>query len=50
MSQPLEKIAVSDGPIFLYRCSICGALWEETLREAHPISREEARKDFGLVT
>jgi len=48
MSPPLEQIAVSDGPIFLYRCRACGGLWEENLRESHPITKEAAKERFHL--
>ncbi len=48
MSEPLEEIARSEGPTFLYRCRICGALWEGNLREAHPISDEVAKTRFHL--
>jgi hypothetical protein len=34
------------GPIRLYRCAACGVLWRESLREAHVIDENEARKDF----
>lgn len=47
MSAPLENVATeSEGPIFLYRCRKCGCLWIETLREAHPISKEDAKNVF----
>ena len=46
MSDPLEQVATSDGPIFLYRCKKCGALWEENLREAHTITKEDAQNRF----
>ena len=46
MAEPLEQIATSDGPIILYRCKTCGCLWEENLREAHPLTTEAARKRF----
>jgi hypothetical protein len=40
----LERIAVfPDGPTFLYRCRVCGALWHETLRYIKRITHEEAR-------
>ncbi len=43
MAEPLAQIAVeNDGPLFLYRCKSCGAIWVESLRECHVISSKEA--------
>ena len=48
-TEPLEEIAISEeGPLFLYRCKICGTLWEANLREAHPISEKVAKTQFHL--
>jgi hypothetical protein len=43
MTDPLERISESAGPIFLYRCNKCISLWEENPRQAHLISEQEAR-------
>ena len=39
---PLVRLGHIGGGHFLYRCEKCGAYWEETLRYAHEISKEEA--------
>lgn len=50
MVMPLEQIAVDkDGPIFLYQCKKCGALWLENLRESYQITKEEAEAMFSLI-
>lgn len=50
MGEPLEQIAVEkNGPIFLYRCKSCGALWVENLRDSHQITREEAEAMFSSI-
>jgi hypothetical protein len=49
MQTPLVKLGASLGPIFLYRCNVCGSYWEENLREAHVISEAEARESFPDV-
>jgi hypothetical protein len=39
-----EKIAtIEDGPAFLMKCSVCRALWHETLHAARSVSPQEAR-------
>lgn len=47
---PLERFervaARPDGPTFLNRCRVCGALWEETLRYANRLSAAEARGSY----
>ncbi len=47
--RPLVQLGESAGPIFLYRCPRCGALWEETLREAHVVTPATARAAFPGV-
>ena len=38
-----ERLAViEDGPAFLNRCKLCGALWNESLHSATLISPSEA--------
>lgn len=32
----------SDGPTFLRRCNLCGALWHETLQSARKVTNAEA--------
>ena len=44
------RIAVwPDGPNFLYRCQLCGALWVETLRSSNLVSAQRARELFPDV-
>ena len=50
MGEPLKRLATSEGPIFLYRCRKCGTLWEENLREAHPITGIAAKERFNYWT
>jgi hypothetical protein len=38
-----------DGPAFLNTCTICGALWYETLRSARRVTKTEARTLFPEV-
>ena len=49
MIEPLEHLATSDGPIFLYRCRKCGCLWEENLRESHPVTKDVAKERFNFT-
>ncbi len=42
LSAPLLRLGHIGGGHFLYRCEKCGAYWEETLRLAHEIPKEEA--------
>ena len=45
-----ERLAArEDGPSFLRRCRVCGALWNETLRFAEPITPSEALRLFPGV-
>ena len=46
MGEPLVELATSSGPILLYRCSLCGAYWRESLRESHLVTEAQARTDF----
>ena len=34
--------AIEDGPAFLNRCKLCGALWNESLHSATLVSASEA--------
>lgn len=43
---PMKYLGSATGPVLLYRCSVCGSYWEETLREAHVISEAEARETY----
>ena len=43
---PLVRLGVAEGPTFLYRCTRCGAYWQESLREAHVIDQVAARHEF----
>jgi hypothetical protein len=42
LSAPLLRLGHIGGGHLLYRCGKCGAYWEETLRLACEIPREEA--------
>ena len=46
---PLIRLGDASGPRFLYRCTVCGALWEENWREAHVIGEAEARVTYPQV-
>lgn len=46
MAPPLRQVAKSDGPIYLYECIRCGALWEENLRFSQVVSQAKAKEDF----
>ena len=41
---PVMEVGHLGGGDLLFRCSACGALWEQTLRLNAPISEVEARK------
>ncbi len=42
-----EQLAViPDGPAFLKRCTACGSLWQETLRDARRVTPTEAAMIF----
>jgi len=46
-----EQVAViPDGPVFLQRCSVCGALWQESLRAAKRVAPSEAVALFPSFT
>ena len=47
--QPVRIGQSGDGWAFLHKCDICGTYWEFNVREAHPISEEEARQSFPKV-
>ncbi len=49
--QRFERIAVvPDGPAFLQRCRMCGALWQESLHDARRVTPTEATALFpGVV-
>jgi hypothetical protein len=46
MGAPLRRLAEAEGPILLYSCEKCGALWEETMRYSRVISESEARNRY----
>ena len=46
---PFVTLGDSSGPIFLHQCRMCGALWRKSIREAHVIAEEDARRDFPGV-
>lgn len=45
-SPPLRELGHATGPVFLYQCAECSALWEENLREAHVITEAEALRTY----
>ena len=46
-----ERVAVMpDGPVFLQRCSACGALWQESLHDAKRVTSSEAVALFHSFT
>lgn len=44
---PMKQVAQSEGPVFLYQCEKCSALWEETMRFAQLITEADAQRTFG---
>jgi len=46
---PLLQLGHIGGGHLLYRCQKCGAYWEETLREAHEISKVEAQALLATI-
>jgi len=51
---PFERFkqvaVISNGPVFLQRCSICGALWRKSLRDAKRVTSSEAVAMFPSFT
>jgi hypothetical protein len=45
MAEPLKLLA-SDTAARLYVCKKCGDLWEENLRFAKPLAKEDAKKKY----
>ena len=47
---PFERFrrlaVISNGPVFLKRCDVCGSLWQETLHDARRITPAEAAVIF----
>jgi len=42
-----ERVAtLPDGPTFLNRCTLCGALWQEGLHSATLLTRAQAAERF----